>query len=385
MEKLFLLLTFFILVNLAAAQTEVADQADENTDEDTTDEEKGITPDSFLWGLDNAIDRLSLLLTFDEGKKARKGLEIARERLLEVKAMAEENKFEDAEKAKEEHGRVLSRVKQNIERIERDDSKNEIKEVIEIENEVEMYDDEVEQTFNELKIKIEVRGEITDKQKEMIDSILNSLKGQTGEVEIEIKNKKDKTKIRIKQESDKDDGEIEEEIDDIENSVEERGREGLEKALELRVEHVEREIKKSEDYLDKHDREELKKHLELAREILDEADDAIDKNEFEHSRELILRALRLAVSVRGESVSSEELEAKREKLTEKREGKEAVEERRELLKKQREELKENKDELRKKIGERETDDEDDDLEGIEEQDEDEGELNRAETENKFIS
>lgn len=45
----------------------------------------GITPDSWLYGLDVAIDQITLLLNFDNGDKARKGLEIARERLLEVK------------------------------------------------------------------------------------------------------------------------------------------------------------------------------------------------------------------------------------------------------------------------------------------------------------
>lgn len=332
MKRFLLLFVLFVLVNFVAAQTEPVDEAVDQVNEDAAeniDEDTGITPDSFLWGLDKAIDQLSLLLTFDEGKKARKGLEIARERLIEVKAMAEENKFEHAEKAREEHGKVLSRVKQNIESIERDNSEDEIKEVIEIENEVELYDDEVEQTFDELKIKIEIKGEITDQQKEMIDSILDSLKGQTGEIEIEIKNKKDKTKIKIKQETKKDEAEIEEDVEDIEESIEEKRKEGLEKALELRIDHIEREIEKSEDYLDEHNKEELKKHLELAKEVLDEAEDAVDNGEFEHAKELILRALRLAVSVRGE-VRGENLEVEektelRNRLREKIENREEIE------------------------------------------------------------
>jgi len=63
-------------------------------------EDPGITPDSFLWGLDKALDQLTLLLTFDKGEKAKKGIEIARERLLEVREMIEENKLEAAEKGK---------------------------------------------------------------------------------------------------------------------------------------------------------------------------------------------------------------------------------------------------------------------------------------------
>src|SRR3989338_7834341 len=111
-------------------------------------EDPGVTPDSFLWGLDKALDNLNLLLTFDKGEKAKKGIEIARERLLEVKAMVEENKLEAAEKAKEKHGKTLVKVNQNINEIEDDDSTEEIKEVIEIEKELEELNEDVEQTFD---------------------------------------------------------------------------------------------------------------------------------------------------------------------------------------------------------------------------------------------
>ena len=163
----------------------------------------GVTPDSFLWGLDKAIDQLTLLLTFDKGEKAKKGIEIARERLLEVKEMIEENKLEAAEKAKEEHGRTLVNVKEKVKEIEKDSSTEEIREIIEIEKELEEHEDNVEEVNTELKVKVKVEGTITEEQKALINSILDSLKGQTGEVEIEIKNKKDKTKIKIKQETGK--------------------------------------------------------------------------------------------------------------------------------------------------------------------------------------
>ena len=182
-------------------------------------EDAGVTPDSFLWGLDKALDQLTLLLTFDKGEKAKKGIEIARERLLEVKEMVNENKLEDAEKAKEEHGKKLTKVKQEVKEIEEDNSTEEIKEVIEIEKKLEEHDEEVEEVNIELKVKIKIEGTITEEQKTLINSILDSLKGQTGEVEIEIKNKKDKTKIKIKQETGKNEEEIEDEIEDLEEEI----------------------------------------------------------------------------------------------------------------------------------------------------------------------
>jgi hypothetical protein len=190
----------------------------------------GVTPDSFLWGLDKALDNLNLLLTFDEGEKAKKGIEIARERLLEVREMVEENKLEAAEKAKEEHGNLLNKVKESIKELEEDNSTEEIKEELEIEKELEEHEDDVEEVNTELKVKIKIEGAITDEQKALINSLLDSLKGQTGEVEIEIKNKKDKTKIKIKQETGKSEEEIEDEIEDIE---EEKGLEEVKVKAEI--------------------------------------------------------------------------------------------------------------------------------------------------------
>ena len=51
------------------------------------DSEAGTTPDSFVWGIDRAIENLELALTFNIAKKENKRLENAYERLLEVKEM----------------------------------------------------------------------------------------------------------------------------------------------------------------------------------------------------------------------------------------------------------------------------------------------------------
>src|SRR3989338_8381611 len=192
-------------------------------------EEPGVTPDSFLWGLDNAIDQLTLLLTFDKAEKARKGLEIARERLLEVKQMIEENKAEAAQKAEEAHGKQLLKVKENVAALARDNSGEELDAVLDIEKELEEHGEAVEQAFGELKVKIEVKGELTVEQRERLDAFLNSLKSQTGDVEVRIKEKKDQIKIRIKQETGKSDEEVEA---DIEEQEQEKGLMKQEKAQE---------------------------------------------------------------------------------------------------------------------------------------------------------
>ncbi|MEK6916227.1 MAG: DUF5667 domain-containing protein, partial [Nanoarchaeota archaeon] len=227
MKKASILLILMVLLSVFAnaQQTETA---------------AGVTPDSFIWGLDKALDQIGLLLTFDKGEKAKKGLEIARERLFEVKQMIEENKLEAAEKAKEEHGKTLLKVKQRVLEIEDGNSSEEIKKIVEIEKELENYDEDVDETFGELKIKIKIEGEITPEQKELVESILNSLKNQTGEVEIEIKNKKNNIKIKIREETGKSEEEIESEIEEIEK---EEGFDKQENALDA-INDIKKEFSK---------------------------------------------------------------------------------------------------------------------------------------------
>ena len=210
----------------------------------------GVTPDSFLWGLDKALDNLNLLLTFDKGEKARKGMEIARERLEEIKLMAEENKLDAAEKGKEEQIKVLSKVKGSISGIKDEDATKQIGEEIEIEKELEEHEKEIEEASSNLKIKIEVKGALNEQQKALIESLLISLKNKTAEVKVEIQNKKGKTKIEIKQKTGKSEKEIEAEIEDIE---EEKGLAGIkrEKAAE-EIEDAKEGLAELEKELEEH-------------------------------------------------------------------------------------------------------------------------------------
>jgi hypothetical protein len=54
----------------------------------------GITPDSILYGLDKAYERIQLILARDEASKARLHLEFAAERIAETKAMVDKGKPE---------------------------------------------------------------------------------------------------------------------------------------------------------------------------------------------------------------------------------------------------------------------------------------------------
>ena len=322
MKKLFAIFTTLLLLPIVIAQQPT--------------EDPGVTPDSFLWGLDKALDNLNLLLTFDKGEKAKKGIEIARERLLEVKTMVEENKLEAAEKAKEEHGKTLVKVKEKVKEIEKDNPTDEIKKIIEIEKELEEHEDDVEEVNTELKVKIKVKGAITEEQKTLINSILDSLKGQTGEVEIEIKNKKDKIKIKIKQETGKSEKEIDEDIEDIE---EEKGLAELkrEKAIE-EIEDAKEELKELEEELAEHkseghvaDETPITTLIDNAKIKLSKAEDAFSKNDFGEAfgqanaaQQLIENAEKILDKIVEKFEEEEELEEEREIEVEIEKGKAKV-------------------------------------------------------------
>jgi len=249
----------------------------------TTTTDPGVTPDSFLWGLDKAFDQISLLLTTGDVDKAKKGLEIAEERLAEIREMIGENKLEEAEKAQEAHGKTLLKIKEKVEKVDDDDSLQKIEKVIEIEKKLEENDDDIEQTFGELKVKIEIEGEITQEQKDLINSILNSLKGQTGEVEIEIENKKNKIKIEIEQETGKSKGEIEIEIEGIEK---EKGIKKQEKPLEA--------IEDAEEELNELLEEAVEENITISQDVIDQFNSLLNQAKSKFDQGNYVEARRLA-------------------------------------------------------------------------------------------
>jgi len=98
--------------NVSNASTNVSESDVEK--ELSTD--PGITPDSPLWGIDVALDKLAFRLASGP-KKAEIGLNIARERLAEIKRLDERNKTQFIEKAMAEHEGILAELKDTIDKM----------------------------------------------------------------------------------------------------------------------------------------------------------------------------------------------------------------------------------------------------------------------------
>ena len=74
----------------------------------------GVTPDSFLYGIDVALDNLRMAIASGDKERAMVGLQIAEERLAEVRATLESGKVEAAARAQEEHARFLRGVNASV-------------------------------------------------------------------------------------------------------------------------------------------------------------------------------------------------------------------------------------------------------------------------------
>ncbi len=204
------LVTLFLLAQGSFAQEVTSEEAKAIA---------GTTPDSVFYGIDVAFDRLSLFLRFDDESKAKKGLQIAGERLFEAKVMIDEEKVEAAQRAEAEHEDALSRVRVSVESLRRANSTEEIRDILEIRKELQAHERNVERVNDDLKIKIRTEGRLTEEQKARLNSLLDSVSDGARKLQVEIRNKEGMTKIKIKQETGKTEVEIEKEIDDIKKGI----------------------------------------------------------------------------------------------------------------------------------------------------------------------
>src|SRR3989338_8552512 len=165
MRKIISFLIFLLLVVNVSAQGDAPDSAE------LDDTDAGITPDSAFYGLDNAWEKISLAFTFNKEKKAEKELKYARERLREVKLMVEENKLDAVQKAEERHRKLIENVRARMDEIGEDDEED-LETNLEFENEIEEQEAEVD----EIKTKIEIKGDLSAEQRKLLDKLIESLK-----------------------------------------------------------------------------------------------------------------------------------------------------------------------------------------------------------------
>lgn len=225
MKKLFSV--FVAMLMLLSVPAIAQDTAQPTT---TSLPDPGTTPDSWLYFLDLAMENLALAMTFDTHARVEKELEIAEERLAEIRAMALEGDVEAMAKAESKHGETMLKLQAEVKDVSDTDSEGELRKELEIERKIKKHSEKVKDVEEELEIETELTGKLTPEQSALIKSVLANLDGQTGKVEIEIENEKGKTKIKIEQEFGKSGEEVELELEQ-ELGISDEEREDVEEAL----------------------------------------------------------------------------------------------------------------------------------------------------------
>ena len=191
------------------------------TNQETADD-AGILPDHPLYGLDVALDRLALLLTFDKTDKARLGLIIASERLSEVQLMIEANKIAHAERTQILHDEVIDEAQTALEEIEldTDDAEEELIKKLEIEARFTAHEERIDRITEKIKQRINSIDNLPSDQKLRVIVLLNNIddrvkiammrsseetreseqrvRDQTGRTDFELKLFRDEIREKIK-------------------------------------------------------------------------------------------------------------------------------------------------------------------------------------------
>ena len=96
----------------------------------------GVTPDSMFYFLDVALDNLRLSFAYGSDEKAGVALLIAKERLLEINQMFDENKVVQAKKAQKQHVKVMAYVKDAVVKLSDENTIDSVRKGKYIENEI---------------------------------------------------------------------------------------------------------------------------------------------------------------------------------------------------------------------------------------------------------
>ncbi len=308
----------------------------------------GVTPDSAFWRLETAMENFNLALTFGEEAKARKRAQIAKERLLEAKVMAENRNIAGLEKAQAAHKRSLEKLRERIQKVENNDLRKELKTEIELEQTIKSQEEAAAALATRIKVKI--KGNLSEEERERLGALIDSLKNESRKAKIEIQGERARAKLKIrakeaisKEQTDQIDDELEVEV---EAESEGNGAETVTfqfiKISENAITHAEKKIAFSGNET----RVKSEFHLNNAKAALAKAQAAFEAKDYVEARTIALQARKEALASfsvsSGMEATSEHVFKAKEELKEKRLKtlENAVDNRNELIKKKESRIKE---------------------------------------------
>lgn len=249
-------------INDSLTESELQD-IDEAFPEATGD--PGVTPDStVLYGLDRAMERVSLALTLGKAAKAQKGLEHARERLLEVKAMILQKKMAQAEKAREKYEEKMDEVREAMEGLEEDGSEDRIvgaaRNLVKLQNRIENQEMAVEALKEILS-----EQNLTESQRTVLENLVGKMENKTQDLKEKTEKRQENVRERLRAVTQKNESEIEDIMGNLTRE------EGLDQSRQKKAERL---IVRTEESLAK-----LRAKLNIAREESEEAEEETEVEE----------------------------------------------------------------------------------------------------------
>src|SRR3989344_1933867 len=141
--------------------------------------ESAVNPDSALYGLDLAVENLQLSLAGNEDAKDKLRLKFTKERLSEIRKMVAKERFDAAERARDEHKKHFEIIRERINAKKSDNPETEFESDIALEAEIKDRTSKTDEEIDELRNKIEDRKEIAkdrmDKVEQRVERVSNFL------------------------------------------------------------------------------------------------------------------------------------------------------------------------------------------------------------------
>ncbi|MEK6835142.1 MAG: DUF5667 domain-containing protein [Nanoarchaeota archaeon] len=201
LKHLTILLIFLVSLVPAHSENNITTDAVNNEIEqlaetqNTNNINPGTTPDKAGYGLKIALEKIGLAFTFNKEKRTQLALNLAEKRLEEARLMANENKIDALLRAKEEHKKLIEKVKSDLK--DSGDSEADLDKRIELENNLEDQGNRIEDL--ESAILVKTKG-LTDEQRQKLLDLIEEFKNQTADVKVKVSENKQEiiTKLRAK-------------------------------------------------------------------------------------------------------------------------------------------------------------------------------------------
>jgi len=220
-QKIMTIMMLFLVMSVGVFAENVTD------DSVTLEVEAGITPDSPFYGIELALERISLALERDAGKRAERALMHAEERLAEVQEMVDENKLEAAERAQERHTEIFTEIEEVI--------SNKDQMPVEALGNSMMLEEKISEHREKVE-KVRLSFETKEEFLEEMEALWDAMDGDMSSVEVRIDNAQEKIKVVMENQG--------VDVEEVEESIREHG---LDHAIEVASEKAKERIKAARD------------------------------------------------------------------------------------------------------------------------------------------